>query len=65
MRMVISLADGVAVCAVVAEHRIVCLVKRVGVSNEFGHSGPAEELLRQFGLCGEHIAEVAQKVHSK
>ena len=52
---------GEAVCAVVAEHGIACPVKRVGVNDEFGHSGPAGELLKQFGLCGEHIAEVAMK----
>jgi len=50
---------GEAVCAVIAERGLACPVKRVGINDEFGHSGPAGELLRQFGLCGEHIAEAA------
>ena len=36
------------------------LMRRIGVNDEFGHSGPAWELLRQFGLCADHIAEVAR-----
>ena len=50
---------GEAVCGVVAEAGLPCKVRRVGVNDEFGHSGPAGALLRQFGLCAEHIAEVA------
>ena len=52
---------GEAVCAVIAEHGIPCPVKRVGVNDEFGHSGPAGELLKQFELCAEHIAQVAEQ----
>ena len=48
---------GEAVCAVIAENGIPCPVKRVGVNDEFGHSGPAGELLRQFGLCAKGIAK--------
>ncbi len=51
---------GEAVCAVIAGHGLACPVQRVGVNDEFGHSGPAGALLEQFGLCGEHIAKVAQ-----
>ena len=40
-------------------------VKRVGVNDEFGHSGPAGDLLKQFGLCAENIAEQARKMISK
>ena len=36
------------------------LMRRIGVNDEFGHSGPAWEVLRQFGLCADHIAEVAR-----
>ena len=50
---------GEAVCAVVAEHGIACPVKRVGVNDEFGHSGPAAALLEQFGLCADAIARAA------
>ena len=34
-------------------------VKRIGVNDEFGHSGPAAALLKQFGLSAEHITETA------
>ena len=53
---------GEAVCAVIAEHGIACPVKRVGVNDEFGHSGPAGELLKQFGLCGANLAKAASEV---
>ena len=50
---------GEAVCACLSEN-CPTPVKRIGVNDEFGHSGPAVELLTQFGLSAEHIAEVAQ-----
>lgn len=50
---------GEAVCAVLAEQHPVP-VKRIGVNDEFGHSGPAAVLLAQFGLSASHIAEVAK-----
>ena len=37
-----------------------CPCKRIGVNDEFGHSGPAGDLLKQFGLCADHIAEVTE-----
>ena len=49
---------GEAVCGVLGE-RYPVPVRRIGVQDEFGHSGPAGELLKQFGLCAEHIVEVA------
>ena len=36
-------------------------VTRIGVNDTFGHSGPAVDLLKQFGLSAEHIAEVARE----
>ncbi len=51
---------GEAVCAAVAESGIPCRVKRVGVNDEFGHSGPAVPLLKQFGLSAENIANAAK-----
>jgi transketolase len=33
--------------------------KRLGVNNQFGQSGTAEELLEHYGLTGEHIAHEA------
>ena len=35
-------------------------VRRIGVNDEYGHSGPAVALLKQFGLCADHIVEVAK-----
>ena len=45
---------GEAVAGVVVEHAPVP-VHRIGVRDEFGHSGPAAELLKQFGLTSNHI----------
>ncbi len=36
-------------------------IRRIGVNDEFGHSGPAVQLLKDFGLSAEHIVEVTQK----
>ncbi len=49
---------GEAVCAVLSE-QLPTPVKRIGVKDEFGHSGPAVALLKQFGLSAEHIVETA------
>ncbi len=51
---------GEAVCAAVAENCPVP-VRRIGVNDEYGHSGPAAALLKQFGLSAEHIAEVVRE----
>ena len=51
---------GEAVCAVLAE-KCPTSVRRIGVNDEFGHSGPAAALLKEFGLSAEHIAEVAEE----
>jgi len=50
---------GEAVCSALAEH-CPTPVRRIGVNDEFGHSGPAGDLLKQFGLSAEHIAEVVR-----
>ena len=52
---------GEAVCAVLSE-KCPTIVKRIGVNDEFGHSGPAKDLLKQFGLCADHIVEVAKEL---
>ena len=49
---------GEAVCSLVSERRPVP-VRRVGVNDVFGHSGPAAELLREFGLSAEHVVRAA------
>jgi transketolase len=51
---------GEAVCSVLSE-KCPTPVKRIGVNDEFGHSGPAAALLKQFGLSAEHIVEVAKE----
>ena len=51
---------GEAVCSALSE-KLPTPVKRIGVNDEFGHSGPAVDLLKQFGLSAEHIAEVAKE----
>ena len=53
---------GEAVCAVIARHGIACPVERVGINDEFGHSGPTGALLEQFGLCAGHIAQAAKNM---
>ena len=50
---------GEAVCAVLSE-KCPTPVKRIGVNDEFGHSGPAKDLLKQFGLCADNIVEVTK-----
>ena len=52
---------GEAVCSLLSE-KCPTVVRRIGVNDEFGHSGPAVELLKQFGLSAEHIVEVAQEL---
>ncbi len=37
-------------------------VTRIGVEDCFGHSGPAVELLKQFGLCAENIVNKAKEL---
>ena len=49
---------GEAVCGLLSE-KLPTVVRRIGVNDEFGHSGPATDLLKQFGLSAEHIVEVA------
>ena len=55
---------GEAVSSLLAE-KCPTLVRRIGVNDEFGHSGPAVPLLKQFGLSSEHIVEVAKELCGK
>ncbi|GHV47580.1 transketolase [Clostridia bacterium] len=50
---------GSAVCEAVLEKKPVP-VKRIGINDVFGYSGPALELLKIFGLTAENIAAVAE-----
>ena len=52
---------GEAVCAVVSE-KLPCLVHRIGVQDQFGHSGPANEVLRDYGLTAENIVSVIREI---
>lgn len=52
---------GEAVCGVTSQYAPVPVV-RVGVQDEFGHSGPAAELLEDFGLSANGILAGAKKV---
>ena len=52
---------GEAVCSLLSE-KLPTPVKRIGVNDEFGHSGPAGALLKQFGLSAENIVAVAKSV---
>lgn len=50
---------GSAVSETVCEEYPVPVVK-IGVNDVFGHSGPAVDLLKEFGLSGQHIYEKAK-----
>ena len=50
---------GSAVCDAVCA-KVPCVVKKIGVEDTFGCSGPAAELLRRYGLTAEHIIEAAR-----
>ena len=55
---------GEAVAAVLAEKQPTPM-RRIGVNDEFGYSGPAVALLKKFGLCADHIVEVAKEFCGK
>ena len=55
---------GEAVCSYLSE---VCPtpVRRIGVNDQFGFSGPAYEVLDAFGLCARNIVEVTKEFLGK
>ena len=55
---------GEAVCSLLSE-RCPVPVKRIGVNDEFGHSGPAAALLEQFGLCADNIVKQTKALLGK
>lgn len=55
---------GSAVADVVTEEFPVP-VHKIGVNDEFGKSGPAKDLLKEFGLSAENIVATVKKVLSK
>ena len=50
---------GEAVSSLLSE-KLPTPVRRIGVNDEFGHSGPAAELLKDFGLSAENIVETVK-----
>lgn len=52
---------GEAVCSLLSE-KLPTPVRRIGVNDEFGHSGPAAPLLKNFGLSAEHVAAVTEEL---
>ena len=52
---------GEAVCSLLSE-KLPCPVRRIGVQDQFGHSGPAAEVLRDYGLSAEAIANTIREV---
>ena len=55
---------GEAVCSALSE-KLPTPVKRIGMNDEFGRSGPAGELLRHYGLCAENIVKVTKEFLGK
>ena len=55
---------GEAVCSFLSE-TYPTPVRRIGVNDQFGFSGPAAEVLKAFGLCADHIVEVAREFLEK
>ena len=55
---------GEAVCSVLSE-KLPTPVRRIGVNDVFGESGPAAALLKKYGLSAENIVAVAKEFCSK
>ena len=53
---------GEAVSSLLSE-KLPTPVHRIGVNDEFGHSGPADELLREFGLKADDIVRAVAADH--
>ena len=55
---------GEAVCSVLSE-KLPTPVRRIGVNDVFGESGPAAALLKKYGLSAENIVAVAKEFCGK
>ena len=55
---------GEAVCSFLSEN-YPTPVKRIGVNDQFGFSGPAGEVLKAFGLCADNIVKVTREFLGK
>ena len=49
---------GSAVAEVLGEH-LPTRIKRIGIMDTYGESGPNDALLEKYGLTPRHVAEVA------
>ena len=55
---------GEAVCSFLSEN-YPTPVRRIGVNDEFGQSGPAYEVLEHYGLCASNIVKVTKEFLGK
>ena len=55
---------GEAVCSFLSE-TCPTPVRRIGVNDQFGQSGPAAEVLAHYGLCADNIVKVAKEFCGK
>lgn len=55
---------GEAVASLLAEN-LPTPMKRIGVNDAFGHSGPAKAVLKEYGLSAEHVADVIRDMLEK
>ena len=53
---------GDAVCAAICENGLNCKVVKMGVHDEFGHSGPGGDLITEFGLRAANIVDEVCKL---
>ena len=55
---------GEAVCSLLSE-KLPTPVRRIGVDDQFGFSGPAYDVLREFGLCADGIVKTTKEFLGK
>ena len=55
---------GEAVCSFLSEN-YPTPVRRIGVNDQFGQSGPAYEVLEHYGLCASNIVKVTKEFLNK
>lgn len=55
---------GGAVCELLSEE-YPCRVRRIGVQDKFGKSGPARKVLEMYGLCADNIVKTARQMLGK
>ena len=53
---------GEAVCSTICENGIGCKVTKMGVHDQYGHSGPGGDLITEFGLRAENIVDEVCKL---